>query len=149
MNNLSLLPIDILIIIFSKLTPIEAYNFGWTCKQIKLIYNHLDRHTKYKSINFELLKNEIKLGNRYLKINQEIHKIINLISYFKTTYNIILKEGLILNVGENRINLFNYKKFNKMILEKDIKLITESKFIQKINPINSSDYNVINCWELA
>ena len=50
MNNLSLLPTDILIIIFSKLTPSEAYNFGRTCKQIKIIYNQLDTHTKYKNI---------------------------------------------------------------------------------------------------
>ena len=37
MNNLSLLPIDILIIIFSKLTHIETYNLSQSCKQIKII----------------------------------------------------------------------------------------------------------------
>ena len=33
-----------------------------------------------------------------------------------------------------------------MILEKDIKLIIESKFIHKINPIN---YNLLNFWGLV
>ena len=109
MNNITLLPTDLLIIIFSKLTPIEAYNLGITCKNINSIYLHLDKFTKYKNININILKSEIKLGNRYILIDKEIFKIINMISYLKPNYNIILQNGFILNIGENRINLFNYK----------------------------------------
>ena len=147
MNNITLLPTDLLIIIFSKLNPIEAYNLGITCKNINYIYLHLDKFTKYKNVNINILKNEIKLGNRYILINKEIFKIINVISYLKPTYNIIMQNGFILNIGENRINLFNYKKFNKLIFKDEIKLIMDSKFIHKIKPIKCSDYNLLNFWE--
>tara|TARA_Y200000002_G_C22592163_1_gene625718 strand:- start:76 stop:516 length:441 start_codon:yes stop_codon:yes gene_type:complete len=142
MNNLNKLPEDILNIIFFKLTPIEAYNLSKVSKIFYKIFHNLKQHNKYIRLDLNNFKKEITLGNRYLEINNHIYKIINIISYFPPSYNIIFYNGYILNVNENRINLFNYKKFNILICKEDVKLITNSKFKNKINSIKISKYSL-------
>jgi|TARA_B110000261_G_C13080229_1_gene355654 hypothetical protein len=138
---MDLLPHDILYIIFSKLDPIEANNLSNTCKILKDTYNYLEKYNKYINIyNHNILKNKIKNGYRYLQINNKNYKIINIIQYYEPYFNIIFTNGNILHISEDKINLFNYKKFNKKIKRKNIKLITESKFNYKIKSINLNKY---------
>lgn len=142
MDNFNNLPNDMLNIIYSKLTPSEAGNLSKVSKKLYLIYQNLKKFNKYINLDLELFKKEITLGNRYLEINNNIYKIINLISYFPPSYNIILHNGYILNIYDKRINLFNYKKFNKKIHKENIKLIINSKFKNKINSITVSKYSI-------
>ena len=138
---MDLLPHDILYIIFSKLDPIESKNLANTCRILKESYKYLEKYNKYINIyNHDLLKEQIQNGYRFIKINNQIYKSINIIQYCQPYFNIIFTNGNILHISDDKINLFNYKKFNKKIKKKNIKLITESKFNHKIKSINVNKY---------
>jgi len=144
-QNIFILNDDILNIIFLKLTPIEAQTLSQTCKSLKIIYNYLYKFNQYiplqnntKATN--ILKNEIQKGYRYIEINNKVFKIINILEYFTTGFNIILINGFIIGITQNYIKITEYKNIEKIINIENIKLIKKSKFNYKLKPISISKY---------
>jgi len=146
-HNILILNEDILNIIFINLTLIEAQNLSQTCKSLKMIYNNLYKYNQYIPLinktqkNYKnILKNEIQKGFRYMEINNKVFKIINILEYFNSEFNIILTNGFIININ-NYIKIYGYKNIEKTINIDNIKLIKKSKFNYKLKPICISKYN--------
>ena len=144
-QNIFILNDDILNIIFLKLTPIDAQTLSQTCKSLKIIYDNLYKFNQYiPLINnnkvSNILKNEIQKGYRYIEINNKVFKIINILEYFTTGFNIILINGFIIGITENYIKITGYKNIEKIINIENIKLIKKSKFNYKLKPICISKY---------
>lgn len=141
-NNLENLPNDILIIIFQKLNPTEAKYLSLTNKNLLLTYKYIKSFNDYLPLQNNLLnfKKKITLGYRYIVINNEILKIINILEFCPPGFNLMLENGYILQIQKNNCNIFNYKKYNKKVEIKEIYLITESKFKYKIKPIIFRSY---------
>ena len=146
-HNILILNEDILNIIFINLTLIEARNLSQTCKSLKMIYNNLYKFNQYIPLinktqkEYEnILKNEIQKGFRYMEINNKVFKIINILEYFNSGFNIILTNGFIININ-NYIKIYGYKNIEKTINIDNIKLIKKSKFNYKLKPICISKYN--------
>ena len=144
--NILILNEDILNIIFINLTHIEAQNLSQTCQSLKMIYNNLYKFNQYIPLinNIEvsnILKNEIQKGFRYMEINNKVFKIINILEYFNSGFNIILTNGFIININNYYIKIYGYKNIEKPIDIDNIKLIKKSKFNYKLKPICISKYN--------
>ena len=146
-HNILILNEDILNIIFINLTPLEAQNLSQTCKSLKIIYNNLYKFNQYIPLinktqkEYEnILKKEIQKGFRYMEINNKVFKIINILEYFNSGFNIILTNGFIININ-NYIKIYGYKNIEKTINIDNIKLIKKSKFNYKLKPICISKYN--------
>ena len=145
-HNILILNGDILNIIFINLTPIEAKNLSQTCKSLKMIYNNLYKYNQYIPLINKTqkeykntLKNEIQKGFRYMEINNKVFKIINILEYFNSGFNIILTNGFIININ-NYIKIYGYKNIEKTINIDNIKLIKKSKFNYKLKNIGISKY---------
>tara|TARA_B110001469_G_scaffold126654_1_gene144909 strand:- start:1818 stop:2273 length:456 start_codon:yes stop_codon:yes gene_type:complete len=146
--NILILNEDILNIIFINLTPLEAQNLSQTCKSLKMIYNNLYKYNQYIPLinktqkEYEnTLKNKIQKGFRYMEINNKVFKIINILEYFNSGFNIILTNGFIININNYYIKIYGYKNIEKIIDIDNIKLIQKSKFNYKLKPICISKYN--------
>ena len=149
-HNILILNQDILNIIFINLTPIEGQNLSQTCQSLKIIYNNLYKFNQYIPLinktqkEYEnTLKNEIQKGFRYMEINNKVLKIINILEYFNSGFNIILTNGFIININ-NYIKIYGYKNIEKTINIDNIKLIKKSKFNYKLKPICISKYYLYN-----
>ena len=149
-HNILILNEDILNIIFINLTPLEAQNLSQTCKSLKMIYNNLYKYNQYIPLinktqkEYEnTLKNKIQKGFRYMEINNKVFKIINILEYFNSGFNIILTNGFIININ-NYIKIYGYKNIEKTINIDNIKLIKKSKFNYKLKPICISKYYLYN-----
>lgn len=141
-NNFQNLPIDVLIIIYQKLNPIEAKSLSMVNKIFLKLYKYIKTFNNYLPIknNFINLKKQITIGNRFLIINNEVLKIINILEFCPPGFNLIFNNGYILQIQENYCNIFNYKKFNKKININQIYLIIKSKFQYKLKPIKFRSY---------
>ena len=142
--NLPLLPYDIIIKIFGNLDITEAKNLGNSNKYIKHIFQELSKKNKYQSLNESKLKNYVNKGLRFLKINDDYYKIINIIQYNNDSLTIILKNGDMLNINKDKSLLFNLNKKRIYIQKKNIKIILKSKFKYKINSISWKKYTMFN-----
>jgi hypothetical protein len=141
-NNFQNLPIDILIIICQKLNPIEAKTLSMVNNKFLNLYKYIKMFNEYLPIknNLENIKKQITQGYRYLIVNNEVLKIINILEFYPPGFNLILDNGYILQIKYNYCNIFNYKKFNKKININQIYLITNSKFKYKMKPIKFHSY---------
>ena len=142
--NLSLLPYDIIIKIFGNLDITEAKNLGDSSKYLKYIFQELTKKNKYKPLNESKIKNYVNKGLRFLKINDDYYKIINIIQYINDSITIIFKNGDMLNINEDNSLLFNLNKKRIYIQKKNIKIILKSKFKYKINSISWKKYTMFN-----
>lgn len=142
--NLPLLPYDIIIKIFGNLDITEAKNLGDSSKYLKYIFQELTKKNKYKPLNESKIKNYVNKGLRFLKINDDYYKIINIIQYINDSITIIFKNGDMLNINEDNSLLFNLNKKRIYIQKKNIKIILKSKFKYKINSISWKKYTMFN-----
>lgn len=142
--NLSLLPYDIIIKIFGNLDITEAKNLGDSCKHLKYIFQELSKKNKYQLLNESKLKNYVNKGIRFLKINDDYYKIINIIQFINYSQTIILKNGDMLNINEDNSLLFNLNKKRIYIEKNNIKIILKSKFKYQINSISWKKYTTSN-----
>ena len=143
--NLPLLPYDIIIKIFGNLDITEAKNLGDSSKYLKYIFQELTKKNKYKPLNESKIKNYVNKGlRRFIKINDDYYKIINIIQYINDSITIIFKNGDMLNINEDNSLLFNLNKKRIYIQKKNIKIILKSKFKYKINSISWKKYTMFN-----
>nr|QDY51949.1 hypothetical protein 2_21 [Mimiviridae sp. ChoanoV1] len=143
--NLSLLPYDIIIKIFGNLDITEAKNLGNSCKHLNYIFQELSKKNKYQPLNdSKLIKNYVNKGIRFLKINNDYYKIINIIQYINDSITIIFKNGDMLNINKDNSLLFNLNKKRIYIQKNNIKIILKSKFKYKINSISWKKYIMFN-----
>ena len=116
---ISLLPYDIIIKIFLNLNIIEAKNLSCCNNYFKYIYEDLKKKNQYLPLDeINLFKNCINKGFRFIKINNNYYKIINVIEYFNDSHTIMFKNGFMLNIYENHSLLFNSDNKRKYIKKK-------------------------------
>ena len=107
------LPRELKIIIFKKLNYKGAINLSLVNKDFNKIFKKLldeEKICKFKiKDDINLLYNNIYQNHRYIKINNTYYKIIN-ISQLGIILKIILRNGEILYIYDDRININSSKK---------------------------------------
>ena len=132
------IPEEIIYLFFHNLNPIEAQTFSLVNKKINSIYHNIKKKNKYISIEHKLFIPSIELGNRFIEINNQCYKIINIISYGLPNFLIILSGGEMVTIGMNKLL---YIEKNKEEV-KNIKLINQSNFIFNLKSIKLRLYNI-------
>ena len=136
--NFIQIPDEIIQHIYSYLNLKDSKRLSLTSVKFKTIYKEIDKFTLYQEIksyqDFNIIKNNILNNLRYIKVNNEILTIINIIRYLDYSYSIICKEGEIiyLNNSQKKI-LVRDGKTKSISMEKynEIKIIYYSKFIYR------------------
>lgn len=139
------LPDEILYIIYSFIEHPKAALFSRSNKRTRTLFNILDKNTKFTEIksfiDIALLKKHIINNCRLIRIDNSIHKIINVRNAWFDVFTIICYEGVTIEIyfcpklDLTQITLRELYK-DPTIIEK-FEIITFSEFCYKCKPLSN------------
>ena len=139
------LPDEILFIIYSFIEHPKAALFSRSNKRIRTLFNTLDKNTKLTEIksfiDIALLKKHIINNCRLIRVDNSIHKIVNVRNAWFDLFTIICYGGVIIEIyfcPKLDFTQITYRDFYKepYVIDK-FEIITFSEFCYKCKPLSS------------
>ena len=143
------LPKEIIQKIYTYLDYKEAKKLSSVNTKLKNIFNEVNKFTLYEEVksfaDLKNLKSNIENNNRYIEINNNVFKIINISNYISECYCIICKEGIIIyiNPSQNKIILRGNSSQLSNCKFNSFRIITYSKFIYKCKELKELNKKLI------
>ena len=131
------LPEEIIQKIYTYLNYKEAKKLSNVNNKLKSIFDDIDKFTLYEEIksftDIKNLKSSIENNNRFIEINNNVFKIINISNYITECYSIICREGIIIYINPTQNKIILRGNDSRLLNDKynSFKIISYSKFIYK------------------
>jgi hypothetical protein len=143
------LPEEIIQKIYTYLNYKEAKKLSYVNTKLKSIFNDIDKFTLYDVIksfsDIKNLKASIENNNRFIEINNNVFKIINISNYITECYSIICREGIIIYINPTQNKIILRGNDSQLLDDKynSFKIISYSKFIYKCKELKELNKKLI------